>query len=343
MCFLSMWCQLECATSSILLPFGGGCFNSISVNMAEIMPPNLTNKLILFVKPVWYSSHSQLNHLVAVFALSLWNITLSDLVVLSLATSLKWVMIINPTGHVRWNHIDLPAHKCIYAYLSIDKQAPEEAEKNTLLLKYFISHSFLQINTSVSAHMNTTDTYRRFSIQGMFNQPRSLCVALRCCWRSLWEKKGNISHLYSFHMVWVMVGSCRYRIFFFCQTWDTDVILTDFHKTQLNVIYSSAVSIPWCHTGRNPSLGTMHKNSPQFELVEDNPLPPMSENLSASPPLLMHTSNIRLFDWKQECALPLIVISLQPLDNRLNAESIEYRYISCICTESCVSSINPWH
>lgn len=37
--------------------FGGsnpliGCFKSISVNMAEIMPPNLVSKTILFVKPV---------------------------------------------------------------------------------------------------------------------------------------------------------------------------------------------------------------------------------------------------------------------------------------------------
>lgn len=66
-----------------------GCLKSISVNMVEIMLSNLASKRILFVKPVWYSSHSQKNHLVAVFALSPWNITLSDLVVLSLATSLK--------------------------------------------------------------------------------------------------------------------------------------------------------------------------------------------------------------------------------------------------------------
>lgn len=89
-----MWHELECATSSVLLStFGSnpliGCFKSISVNMAEIMQPNLASKMILFVKPVWYSGHSQPNHLVAVFALSPWNITLSDLVTLSVATSLK--------------------------------------------------------------------------------------------------------------------------------------------------------------------------------------------------------------------------------------------------------------
>lgn len=93
-----------------------GCFKSISVNMAEIMRPKPASKRILFVKPAWYSSHSLLNHLVAVFALSQWNITLSDLVVLSLATSLKWVMIINPIGHVQWNPIDLhiPGIVCIH-------------------------------------------------------------------------------------------------------------------------------------------------------------------------------------------------------------------------------------
>lgn len=112
MCFLSVGYGLECATSSVLYSFFGsnpltGCFKSVSVNMAEIMLPNLVSKRILFVKPVWYSSHSQLNHLVAVFALSQRNITLSDLVVPSLATSLKWVMIINPAGHVQWNPIDL--------------------------------------------------------------------------------------------------------------------------------------------------------------------------------------------------------------------------------------------
>lgn len=92
-----------------------GCFKSISVNMAEIMLPNVASKRILFVKAIWYSSHTQINHLVAVFALSQWNITLCDLVALSLATSLKWVMIINPTGHVQWNHIDLQTRKCILA------------------------------------------------------------------------------------------------------------------------------------------------------------------------------------------------------------------------------------
>lgn len=65
------------------------CFKLISVNMAEIMLPNLASETILFVKPVWYSSHSQLNHLVAVFALSQWNITLSDLVVLSACYLIK--------------------------------------------------------------------------------------------------------------------------------------------------------------------------------------------------------------------------------------------------------------
>lgn len=66
-----------------------GCFKSISVNMAEIMQPNLASEMILFVKPVWYSSHSQPNHLVAVFALSRVNITLSDLVVLSTCYIIK--------------------------------------------------------------------------------------------------------------------------------------------------------------------------------------------------------------------------------------------------------------
>lgn len=89
-----MWHGQGCATSSVLPSFFAsnpliGRFKSISVNMAEIMLPNLASKMILFVKAAWYSSHSQLNHLVAVFALSQWNITLSDLVVPSLATSLK--------------------------------------------------------------------------------------------------------------------------------------------------------------------------------------------------------------------------------------------------------------
>lgn len=45
------------------------------------------------------SSGSCLSHLVAVSALPLWNMTLRDLVVLiSVATSLKWLMIMNPTG-----------------------------------------------------------------------------------------------------------------------------------------------------------------------------------------------------------------------------------------------------
>lgn len=116
-----MWHGLQCAAPSVLLSFFGlspliGCFRSISVNMAQIMLPKLASERILFAKPAWYSSHSQQNHLVAVFALSLWNITLSDLVVLSLATSLKWVMIINPTGRVQWNPIDLhiPNITCIH-------------------------------------------------------------------------------------------------------------------------------------------------------------------------------------------------------------------------------------
>lgn len=80
---------------------------SVFVNMADIKLASITRKMILFVKPAWYSSRYRLNHLVAASALSLWNISLSDPIVPSLATSLKWAMIINPTGHVQWNLIDL--------------------------------------------------------------------------------------------------------------------------------------------------------------------------------------------------------------------------------------------
>lgn len=65
-----------------------GCFESISVNMAEIMLPNLASKKSQSVKLVWYSRHTIMNHLVAVFALSQCNITLWDPVALSLASSL---------------------------------------------------------------------------------------------------------------------------------------------------------------------------------------------------------------------------------------------------------------
>lgn len=137
-----MWHELECATSSVLLStFGSnpliGCFKSISVNMAEIMQPNLASKMILFVKPVWYSGHSQPNHLVAVFALSPWNITLSDLVTLSVATSLKWVMIINSIGHVQWNHIYLQICTLVslVSYIWEHKQARCKSTRNHSTIK----------------------------------------------------------------------------------------------------------------------------------------------------------------------------------------------------------------
>lgn len=80
---------------------------SVFVNMADIKLASVARKMILFVKPAWYSSRYRLNHLVAASALSQWNISLSDPVVPTLATSLNLAMIINPTGHVQWNLIDL--------------------------------------------------------------------------------------------------------------------------------------------------------------------------------------------------------------------------------------------
>lgn len=159
---------LGCATSSVFPPFFGsnppiGCFESISVNMAEIMLPNLASKRGLFVKLVWYSRHTQINHLVAVFALSQRNITLCDLVALSLATSLKWVMIINPTGHMQWNHIDLQTHAHAYqhhhkhTYQCANKSPERRTHPSTIKIFHFKSLFTVQRLCRCSVHTHYRD------------------------------------------------------------------------------------------------------------------------------------------------------------------------------------------
>lgn len=67
---------------------------------------------------------------------------------------------------------------------------------------------------SVHAHYrhNTEGwVFQNTDRRGMFNQPRSLHVAMHCCRGRLWENRGTISHLYSLQM------ACVSRIM---QIWD---------------------------------------------------------------------------------------------------------------------------
>lgn len=191
--------------------------------MADIKLPNITGKMILFVKPVWYSSHSRRNHLVAVFALSQRNISLSDLVVPSLATSLKWVMIINPTGHVQWNPIDLHIPDITGSHSDTQTNSRKQAAHSTSTVKIF-HFKFLFTVQDVFwgffcyAAWTLKTHFERWVIRMQTKEEcvisQGHCVAIRCCGRRLCARMEATSLICILFRWLALVGSCRYGTFF---------------------------------------------------------------------------------------------------------------------------------
>ena len=98
------------------------------------------------------------------------------------------------------------AYECMYAYRTTNKLL----HKPSPLLEYFISNPFSWSSTFAGARFtHTIETQsagwllKNTDQRGMFNQPRSPCVAMHCCRRRLWERRATISHLYSLQMACV--------------------------------------------------------------------------------------------------------------------------------------------
>lgn len=209
--------------------------------------------------------------------------------------------------------------------------SPCDAERTTLLLKYFISSPFSQSSTFVGdRYIHSIETRWRRGFQntnqrGMFNQPRSLCVAM-CCFEGGSGRKEGPSLICILFRCLVLVGSSRNRIFL----WELKPRCHANRHTRphhsKNIIYGSAVSI----TNASHSAIThceQCKNSLQFELVGNNPVPPMNQNVSV---LFCSHVNVKLYiiseKAKQNSAVSLILISPWPqlfLGVSLNVKNTE--------------------
>lgn len=204
--------------------------------------------------------------------------------------------------HVRLNHIDrhntctVRCFHQMHTYQSTNKsQLCYRNSRNHSTVKIFHLRSPFTVQHLCRCSVQTRhrlavegSVYLNTDQRGMFNQPRSPCVAMRCCWRRSWENRGTATHLYSFQM------ACVSRIM---QIWDFFLreLKPRCHANRhthprhsKNIIYGSAVSI----TNASHSALThweQCKNGLQFELVGYNPVPPMFRNSSAPNCSLSHT------------------------------------------------------
>lgn len=139
-----------------------GCFKSISENVAEMMPPNVSSKRTVFVKThlvFWSYSHEPSGGSLCTLPAerySLWSCCPITCYLIKMSDDNKSHRSCEMKSY-RSANTRTSTQSC--AYISIPKQAPAGGRQTATLVKYFISNPFSQRSTFVGAqYIHTIET-----------------------------------------------------------------------------------------------------------------------------------------------------------------------------------------